>query len=69
MAEDGLLDHVLLGLDAARRGYWTVYGGSPGMTYLLDGFDREMRAIGLGDAELRTLFVANPAAAFAFIER
>ena len=66
MAEDGLLDHVVLGLDAARRGYWTAYGGSPGMTYLLDGFDREMRAIGLDDAALRTMFVANPARAFAF---
>jgi predicted metal-dependent phosphotriesterase family hydrolase len=69
MAEDGLLDHVLLGLDAARRGYWTAYGGSPGMTYLLDGFDREMRAIGLDDAALRTLLVANPARIFAFIDR
>jgi 5-phospho-D-xylono-1,4-lactonase len=69
MAEDGLIDRVMLGLDAARRGYWTVYGGSPGMPYLLDGFDREMRAIGLGDEQLRTMLVANPARAFAFIER
>jgi phosphotriesterase-related protein len=66
MSEDGLLDHVVLGLDAARRGYWTAYGGAPGMTYLLDGFDREMRAIGLDDAALRTMFVVNPARAFAF---
>jgi 5-phospho-D-xylono-1,4-lactonase len=66
MAEDGLLDHVVLGLDAARRGYWTAYGGVPGMTHLLDGFDREMRAIGLDDAALRTMFVTSPARAFAF---
>ena len=45
------------------------YGGSPGMTYLLDGFDREMRAIGLGNADLRTMFVMNPAASFSFIDR
>jgi phosphotriesterase-related protein len=63
MAEDGLLDRVVLGLDAARRGYWTVYGGAPGMAYLLDGFDRAMRAIGLDDAALRAIFVANPARA------
>jgi phosphotriesterase-related protein len=68
MAEDGLLDHVVLGLDAARRGYWTAYGGSPGMTYLLDGFDREMRAIGLDDGALRTMLVSNPARAFAFVD-
>jgi phosphotriesterase-related protein len=66
MAEDGLLDHVVLGLDAARRSYWTAYGGSPGMGYLLDGFDREMRAIGLDDVALRTMLVTNPARTFAF---
>lgn len=65
-AEDGHLDQVLLGLDAARRGYWTAYGGSPGMAYLLDGFATEMRARGLGDAEQRQLFVDNPARCYAF---
>jgi predicted metal-dependent phosphotriesterase family hydrolase len=39
------------------------------MTYLLDGFEREMRAIGLGDEHLRMIFVTNPARAFAFIAR
>jgi phosphotriesterase-related protein len=68
MAEDGLLDHVMLGMDAARQGYWSSYGGSPGMTYLLDGFSREMRAIGLDDTALRTIFVINPSAAYAFID-
>jgi phosphotriesterase-related protein len=66
MAEDGLLGQVVLGLDAARRDYWSVYGGAPGLTYLLDGFDREMRAIGLDDAARRTMLVENPARAFAF---
>jgi phosphotriesterase-related protein len=66
MSEDGLLDHVVLGLDAARRSYWTAYGGSPGLTFLLDGFDREMRAIGLDDGDLRTMLVTNPARALAF---
>jgi predicted metal-dependent phosphotriesterase family hydrolase len=36
------------------------------MGYLLDGFDREMRAIGLDDVGLRTMLVTNPARAFAF---
>jgi phosphotriesterase-related protein len=60
-AEDGHLDQVLLGLDAARQGYWTTYGGTPGMAWLLDGFATSMRERGLGDAEQRLLFVDNPA--------
>jgi phosphotriesterase-related protein len=65
-AEDGLLDHITLGLDAARRGYWTEYGGSPGLTYLLAAFAEQMRSRGLGDAEQRTMFVEAPARAMSF---
>jgi phosphotriesterase-related protein len=66
LAEDGLLDGVVLGMDAARQGYYTVYGGSPGLTWLLDGFSAAMDDRGL-DASIRErLFVANPARAFAF---
>ena len=38
MAADGLLDQVMLGMDAARQGYYRVFGGEPGLTWLLDGF-------------------------------
>jgi phosphotriesterase-related protein len=65
-AEDGHLDQVLLGLDAARQGYWTTYGGGPGLAYLLDGFASRMRERGLGDAEQHRLFVDNPARCYAF---
>ncbi|MEZ4596007.1 MAG: aryldialkylphosphatase [Chloroflexota bacterium] len=65
-AEDGHLNQVLLGLDAARRGYWAAYGGTPGMAYLLGDFAAAMRDRGLGDAEQHTLFVANPARCYAF---
>jgi predicted metal-dependent phosphotriesterase family hydrolase len=65
-AEDGLLGHVTLGLDAARQGYWTEYGGSPGWAWLLDAFAGQMRERGLGDEELRQLFVETPGAAFSF---
>jgi phosphotriesterase-related protein len=68
LAEDGLLDHVLLGHDAARRSYWTVHGGSPGLAFLLGPFREMLRGRGFGDAELDTLFVANPARVFAFLE-
>jgi predicted metal-dependent phosphotriesterase family hydrolase len=65
-AEDGLLGHVTLGLDAARQGYWTQFGGSPGWAYLLAGFSDLLRARGLGDAELHTLFVEAPGGAYTF---
>jgi len=65
-AEDGLLDHITLGLDAARQGYWSQYGGWPGWTYLLAEFADAMRERGLGEAEQRILFVEVPGAAYTF---
>ena len=38
MIEDGFADRIVLGMDAARRGYCRVHGGSPGLAWLLDGF-------------------------------
>lgn len=66
MAEDDLLERVVLGMDAARRGYLSVYGGSPGLTWLLDGFSTAMEDRGLGPDVRRQLFVLNPARVFAF---
>ncbi len=65
-AEDGHLDQVLLGLDAARQGYWTAHGGAPGMAFLLGGFSEQMRERGLDDAALQQLFASNPARCYAF---
>jgi len=65
-AEDGLLGHITLGLDAARQGYWTQFGGAPGWTYLLGEFSDLMRERGLGDAEQHILFVEAPGGAFTF---
>lgn len=66
MAEDGLLDRVVLGMDAARQGYYAVYGGKPGLSWLLDGFVGLMDARGLGADVRRRLFVEDPARVFAF---
>jgi predicted metal-dependent phosphotriesterase family hydrolase len=66
MLEDGYGDRLMLGMDAARRGYWSAYGGSPGMTYLLGPFATAMAERGIGPAEQHALFVDNPARAFAF---
>lgn len=64
--EDGHIGGILLGMDAARQGYYHAYGGSPGLAWLLDGFAALMRARGLDDAIQHRLFVENPARAFAF---
>lgn len=66
MAEDALLDQVVLGMDAARRGYYSVYGGSPGLGWLLGGFSKAMDERGLGPDVRRRMFVDNPARVFAF---
>jgi 5-phospho-D-xylono-1,4-lactonase len=64
--EDGHGDRIVLGLDAARQGYWSTYGGAPGMTYLLDELATAMRDRGIGDEQQRLFFVDNPARLYAF---
>ena len=66
--EDGLVDGILLGMDAARQGYYTMYGGKPGLTWLLDDFTRTMGARGIDPAARHRLFVDNPARAYAFAD-
>ncbi len=66
LVEDECGDQVMLGLDAARQGYWTSYGGSPGWTFLLGAFADAMRARGIDDDAQQEIFVTNPARAFAF---
>ncbi len=66
--EDGLAGQIVLGMDAARRGYYHVYDGSPGLTWLLAGFTDAMAERGLDETVRQRLFVANPARAFAFAE-
>jgi predicted metal-dependent phosphotriesterase family hydrolase len=65
---DGHAGQVMLGMDAARQGYYRAFGGSPGLPFLLREFSAAMEARGIG-AEIRQgLFVDNPARAFAFAE-
>ena len=65
-AEDGYLGQVMLGMDAARQGYYAAYGGRPGLPYLLVEFSHLMNERGLDAATRQRLFVDNPARAFAF---
>jgi len=67
-ADDGHADRVMLGMDAARQGYYRSFGGSPGLTFLLGQFSGAMEARGLNAALRHRFFVDNPARAFAFSE-
>jgi predicted metal-dependent phosphotriesterase family hydrolase len=64
----GRSGQVMLGMDAARQGYYRAFGGAPGLPYLLTSFSDEMDARGIGPEMRRRFFVDNPARAFAFTE-
>ncbi|MEU7837868.1 hypothetical protein [Nonomuraea sp. NPDC049129] len=64
LAERGLGDRVLFGMDLARRSYWPSLGGGPGLTYLLERFVPRLEAAGLGEVAKAAL-IGNPRAAFA----
>jgi 5-phospho-D-xylono-1,4-lactonase len=65
---DGHAGQVMLGMDAARQGYYHAFGGRPGLPYLLREFSTAMEACGLDAVIRHHLFVDNPARAFAFAE-
>jgi predicted metal-dependent phosphotriesterase family hydrolase len=69
MAEDGFDDRIVLGMDAAKRGYYRVFGGTPGLTWLLDGFRGMIETAGIDAAVLERMLVPNPARLFAFADR
>ncbi|HET7703498.1 MAG TPA: hypothetical protein VFK35_08865 [Candidatus Limnocylindrales bacterium] len=65
--EDGHAGQVMLGMDAARQGYYAAFGGAPGLPYLLTAFSDQLEARGVGADLRRRFFVDNPARAFAFV--
>jgi len=69
MAEDGFDDRIVIGMDAAKRGYYRVFGGTPGLTWLLDGFRGLLDAAGIDGALLERMLVPNPARLYAFADR
>ncbi|HSL33587.1 MAG TPA: hypothetical protein VK871_08050 [Candidatus Limnocylindrales bacterium] len=66
--EDGHAGQIMLGMDAARQGYYRAYGGRPGLAFLLREFSDELQSRGIGPEIRHALFVDNPARAFAFAE-
>jgi predicted metal-dependent phosphotriesterase family hydrolase len=69
MVADGFADRLMLGMDAARQGYWLAYGGGPGLPYLLGPFSEAMAGQGIDESVRHAIFVENPARAFAFAPR
>jgi predicted metal-dependent phosphotriesterase family hydrolase len=59
----GHLERLLLGLDLGRREYFRVFGGGPGLRYLMDVFVPRLRGR-IGEAAVQQILVANPARAF-----
>jgi phosphotriesterase-related protein len=57
---------IMLGMDAARRGYWRSHGGAPGLSFLLKDFSAELRTAGVSTEMLHRVFVSTPAATFSF---
>jgi phosphotriesterase-related protein len=65
---DGTSSQVMLGMDAARQGYYRSYGGSPGLAYLLETFSGELAARGIPSDVRDSMLIGAPARAFAFAE-
>jgi phosphotriesterase-related protein len=60
---------ILLGMDAARRSYWKSYGGKPGLGFLLDEFVPRLKARGLSQSNIDSIFIENPARCYSFEQR
>jgi predicted metal-dependent phosphotriesterase family hydrolase len=65
---DGTEGQVMLGMDAARQGYYRSFGGTPGLSFLLGDFSDHLSGRGIPAVVRESMFVAAPARAFAFGE-
>lgn len=61
-------DQITVGMDAARNTYWRVFGGEPGLDYLMTTFRSELQVRGL-DKYWDNLMIRNPAAVYSFARR
>lgn len=61
LVDDGLVGHVVLSGDLARRSSWVTWGGGPGYSYIPWRFIPWLRREGLDDETIRHLTVHNPA--------
>jgi 5-phospho-D-xylono-1,4-lactonase len=63
LCSEGYDKQLVVGMDAARQSYWRSYGGSPGLTFLLDRFFPEMVQRGFPPEMVQHILVDNPARA------
>ena len=63
LLEAGYEDRLLMGLDTTRDRLKS-YGGIPGLSYIIEEFIPLMRNRGIGEAQIRKIFVENPAKVF-----
>ncbi len=63
---DEFPEQIMLGMDAARRGYWKSYGGAPGLSFLLTTFTEDLYRHGLSPDHWRKIFIDNPASTYSF---
>jgi 5-phospho-D-xylono-1,4-lactonase len=66
--EDGTSSQVMLGMDAARQGYYRAFGGKPGLAFLLREFSDQLATRGVSPEVRGSMFVGAPSRAFAFAE-
>jgi phosphotriesterase-related protein len=59
-------DQIMVGMDAAKRKYWKVFGGSPGMQFLVKELVEMLRVRGVSEDLIRRLLVSTPARAYSF---
>jgi len=58
--EQGFGHKVLFAGDYARRSYWTCYGGTPGLPYLVSGLSGELIEAGFSRGMLDQIWIDNP---------
>jgi 5-phospho-D-xylono-1,4-lactonase len=59
-------NQIMVGMDAARKSYWKHYGGSPGMTYIVDTLVPTLKSRGVSEALTSNMLVTTPASAYSF---
>ena len=53
-------------MDAARRSYWTSYGGRPGLSWLYTTFRQTMLDAAIPATLIENVFLTTPARVYAF---
>ena len=66
MIEKGFINQIMLGTDGARRTLWKSLGGTPGLAALYTEWGNKLRALGVTQENLNTIFISNPARALSF---